>query len=106
MYFILMEVRKKFHGSFKHQIQTSDSNIKQNRKHTEIYKNKEVDLQSKYTTSHVRLFWAIGTFIIKNGDHVKIILYEQSMFEHFTTNNKRKDPIIEKRKQQIEQIII
>ena len=87
-------------------IQTSDSNIKQNRKYTEIYKNKEVDLQSKYTTSHVRLFWAIGTFIIKNGDHVKIILYEQSMFEHFTTNNKRKDPIIEKRKQQIEQIII
>ena len=87
-------------------IQTSDSNIKQNRKHTEIYKNKKADLQSKYITLHVRLFLAIGTFTIKNEDHVKIILDEQSMFEHFTTNNKRKDPIIEKRKQQIEQIII
>ncbi len=101
-----MGMRKKFHGSFKHQIQTSNSTIKQNRKHAEIYKNKVTDLQSKYIALHVGLFWAIGTFTIKNGDHVKIILDEQNMFEHFTTNNKRGDPIIEKRKQYIEQIII
>ncbi len=87
-------------------IQTSNSTIKQNRKHAEIYKNKVTDLQSKYIALHVGLFWAIGTFTIKNGDHVKIILDEQNMFEHFTTNNKRGDPIIEKRKQYIEQIII
>ena len=79
-------------------IQTLDSNIKQNRKHIEISKNKEVDLRSKYTALHVGLFWAIGTFTIKNGDHLKIILDEQNMFEHFTTNNKRKDPIIQKKK--------
>lgn len=64
------------------------------------------DLQSKYIALHVGLFWAIGTFNIKKGDHVKIILDEQNMFEHFPTNNKRKDPIVEKRKQHINQIII
>ena len=41
---------------FKHQIQTSDSTIKQNRKHAGIYKNKGTDLQSKYTGLHVELF--------------------------------------------------
>ena len=41
---------------FKHQIQTSDSTIKQNRKHAGIYKNKVTDLQSKYTGLHVELF--------------------------------------------------
>jgi hypothetical protein len=44
------------------------------------------------------LFWAIGIFTIKNGDHLEIILDEQNMFEHFTINNKRKDPIIQKKK--------
>ena len=87
-------------------IQTSNSIIKQNRKHVKIYKNKVTDLQSKYIALHVGLFWAIGTFNIKKGDHVKIILDEQNMFEHFPTNNKRKDPIVEKRKQHINQIII
>ena len=37
-------------------IQTSDSTIKQNRKHAGIYKNKVTDLQSKYTGLHVELF--------------------------------------------------
>ena len=87
-------------------IQTSDSNIKQNRKHAGIYKNKVTDLQSKYTGLYVELFWVIGTFTIRNIDHVKNILDEQNMFEHFTINNKRKDPIIQKRKQHINQIII
>jgi len=57
-------------------IQTSNSIIKQNRKHVKIYKNKVTDLQSKYIALHVGLFWAIGTFNIKKGDHVKIILDE------------------------------
>jgi len=55
-------------------IQTSQTVISQNRKHTENYKDKITKIQSKYVALHVALFWGIGTFNIKNEDSIKIKL--------------------------------
>ena len=53
----------------------------QNRKHVEGYKNKITVIQSKYVALHVALFWGIGTFNIKNEDHVKIKLDEKIIYQ-------------------------
>ena len=53
----------------------------QNRKHVESYKNKITVIQSKYVALHVALFWGIGTFNIKNEDHVKIKLDEKIIYQ-------------------------
>jgi len=86
-------------------IQTRDSVVEQNRDHAEIYKNKVTNLQSKYIALHVGLFWAVGVFIIKNNDIVKIKLDEKIMYDHFTSNSKIEDEFIEKRTQFIKQLI-
>ncbi len=75
-------------------IQTNDSIVDQNRDHTEIYKNKVTDLQSKYIALHVGLFWGIGMFIIKNQDTVKIKLDEKIMYDQWTSNLKIEDEFI------------
>ena len=54
------------------------------------------DLQSKYIALHVELFWVIEIFTIKNIDHVKNILDEQNMFEHFIINYKKKIQLFKK----------
>jgi len=86
-------------------IQTGDSTVEQNRDHAEIYKNKVTSLQSKYIALHVGLFWAVGVFIIKNKNSVKIKLDEKIMYDHFTSNLKIEDEFIEKRIQFINQLI-
>ena len=86
-------------------IQTRDSVVEQNRDHAEIYKNKVTNLQSKYIALHVGLFWAVGVFIIKNNDIIKIKLDEKIMYDHFTSNSKIEDEFIEKRTQFIKQLI-
>ena len=86
-------------------IQTGDSIAEQNRKHVEIYKDKVTNLQSKYIALHVGLFWAIGVFIIKNNDTVKIKLDEKIMYDQLTTNIEIKDELIKKRIQFIKQLI-
>ncbi len=85
--------------------QTRDSIVEQNRDHTEIYKDKVTNLQSKYIALHVGLFWGVGVFIIKNRDIVKIKLDEKIMYDHFTSNSKIEDEFIEKRIQFIKQLI-
>lgn len=87
-------------------IKTSNSTIKQSREHVEMYKNKVNNLQSKYIALHVGLFWAIGTFVIKKEDHVKIICNEKRIQEHLSAKKENEDNIIEKRKKFINQIII
>lgn len=86
-------------------IQTNDSIVDQNRDHTEIYKDKVTNLQSKYVALHVGLFWGIGNFIIKNEDTVKIKLDEKIMYEQLTSNLKIEDEFIKKRMHFIRQII-
>lgn len=86
-------------------IETGDSVVKQDREHVQMYKNKVTDLQSKYIAFHVGLFWAIGTFIIKNEDSIKVKCNEKIMFEHFKFNKKVNDEFIKKRMQFIRQLI-
>lgn len=75
-------------------IQTSDSIVEQNKEYVEIYKDKVTDLQSKYVTLHVGLFWGIGVFIFYNEDTVKIKLNEKTMYNQLTSDSKIEDEFI------------
>jgi len=72
-------------------IRTKDSIFEQSREHVEIYRDKISNLQSKYIALHIGLFWAIGVFIIKNEDHIKIKLDDKKMFDQLTSNEEIKD---------------
>jgi len=86
-------------------IETGESIAKQNREHVQMYKNKVTDLQSKYIALHVGLFWAIGVFIIKNEDSIKVKCDEKVMFEHFKFDKEINDEFIKNRMQFIKQLI-
>ncbi len=86
-------------------IQTNDSIIEQNREHVEIYKDKITNLQSKYVSLHVGLFWGIGAFIIKNQDNIKIKVDDITMYKNFTTDKIIEDEFIKKRQRFIEHLI-
>ncbi len=86
-------------------IQTNNSKVEQTREHTEIYKDKVSNLQSKYIALHVGLFWGIGTFTIKNEDNLIVKLDNNSMYEHLKLNKKNADGFIEKRTHFIRQFI-
>jgi hypothetical protein len=75
-------------------IQTNETIVSQNRKHTENHKNRITKIQSKYVALHVALFWGIGTFIIKNEDTVKIELDEKIMYEQLKLETVTKDEFI------------
>ena len=85
-------------------IKTNNIINNQERDHTETYKDKVTDIQSKYIALHVGLFWGIGVFIIKNGDSIKIKLDEKRMHDHFKSNAKIEDGSIQKRIQFIRQL--
>lgn len=86
-------------------IQTDDSIVRQNRVHTEIYKNKVTNIQSKYVALHVGIFWGVGMFIIKNRDSVKIMMDEKRMYEYFTSHSKIEDDFILEKIRFIKQLI-
>ena len=75
-------------------IQTEESLVSQNRKHTENYNNKITKIQSKYVALHVALFWGIGTFKIKNKDSIKIKLDEKIMYQQLKTEILTQDEFI------------
>ena len=70
-----------------------------------MYKDKVTDLQSKYIALHVGLFWAIGVFVIKNEDIVKIRLDDKIIYEHLKSKTIPEDGLIQKRIQFINQLI-
>jgi hypothetical protein len=86
-------------------IQDDEAKFEQARDHVEIYLDKISKEQSKYIALHVGIFWAIGRFIIKNGDVVKIMLDLKSMYEHLTGKKQNHDHFIELRINFIKQII-
>jgi hypothetical protein len=86
-------------------IQNNEIKFEQTRDHVENYLDKISKEQSKYIVLHVRIFWAIGRFIIKNGDAVKIMLDLKSMHEHLTGKKQNHDHFIESRIDFIKQII-
>jgi hypothetical protein len=65
-------------------IQDNETKFEQTRDHAKIYLDKISKEQSKYIALHVRIFWGIGRFVIKNGDAVKIMLDLKPMYEHLT----------------------
>ena len=86
-------------------IQDDKTKFEQTRDHVEYYLNKISNEQSKYIALHVGIFWAIGRFIIKNGDAVKIMLDLKSMYEDMTGKKQNHDHFIESRINFIKQII-
>ncbi|VVC05028.1 Uncharacterised protein [uncultured archaeon] len=87
-------------------IQDAETKFEQRRDHVENYLNKISKEQSKYIALHVGIFWAIGRFIIKNGDGVKIMLDLKSMYEHLTGKKQSHDHFIKSRVNFIKQIIV
>ena len=77
----------------------------QNRKHVESYKNKITVIQSKYVALHVALFWGIGTFNIKNEDHVKIKLDEKIIYQQLKNEITVHDEFIKNKIKFIENFI-
>jgi hypothetical protein len=86
-------------------IQTNQSIISQNRKHTENYKDKITKIQSKYVALHVALFWGIGTFNIKNEDSIKIKLDEEIMYQQLKMKIPIRDEFIKNKIKFIENFI-
>ena len=86
-------------------IKTNESIITQNRKHVEAYKNKITVIQSKYVALHVALFWGIGTFNIKNEDHVKIKLDEKIIYQQLKNEITFHDEFIKNKIKFIEKFI-
>lgn len=87
-------------------IQDNEAKFEQRRDHVENYLDKISNEQSKYIALHVGIFWAVGRFIIKNGDTVKIMLDQKSMYDHLTAKKQNSDPFIESRINFIKQIIV
>ena len=78
-------------------VKTADKITEQHRDHAEIYLDIVSPEQSKYIALHVGIFWSIGTFLIKNGDSVKVMLDSKEMFEHLEKNHLIEDEFIQKR---------
>jgi len=86
-------------------VQNDETKIAQYREQSEIYLDKISVEQSKYIALHVGIFWCIGTFIIKNGDTVKIMLDSKAMYDHLFNNTISSDSFIETRTGFIKQLI-
>ena len=86
-------------------IQNEKTNVEQYREQAENYLDIVSVEQSKYIALHVGIFWCIGTFIIKNGDIVKIMLDSKTMYDHLSNNNVSTDFFIERREGFIKQLI-
>lgn len=86
-------------------IQNDEIIYDQTRDHAKIFLDKISIEQSKYIALHVGIFWGIGRFIIKNGDTIKILVDEKSMYENLTGNNQSQDSLIRSRTSFIKQII-
>jgi len=86
-------------------IQTDGKSVEQKREHAEIYLDKVTVDQSKYISLHVAMFWAIGVYIVKNEDTIKIMISSKPMYEHLSENKKHSDLFIETRTGFIRQLI-
>ena len=86
-------------------IENSQTRSEENRIHAEYFYNIVTPEQSKYIALHVGIFWSIGRFIVKNGDIVKIMLDQKSMFDRLVKNKLTEEVFIERRMKFIDQII-
>ncbi len=86
-------------------IENTQSRSEESRIHTEYFYNIVTPEQSKYIALHVGIFWSIGRFIIKNGDVIKVMLDQKSMFDRLAKNELTDDIFVEGRIKFIDQII-
>ena len=86
-------------------IKNSQTRSQESRIHAEYFYDKVTIEQSKYIALHVGIFWGVGRFIIKNGDIVKVMLDQRSMFDRLVKNKLTDDTFIERKMQFITQII-
>ena len=86
-------------------IENSKTRSEESRVHAEYFYNIVTPEQSRYIALHVGIFWSIGRFIVKNGDTVKIMLDQRSMFDRLVKNKPTDDVFIERRMKFIDQII-
>jgi hypothetical protein len=86
-------------------IENSKTRSEESRVHVEYFYNIVTPEQSRYIALHVGIFWSIGRFIVKNGDTVKVMLDQRSMFDRLVKNKSTDDVFIEKRMKFIDQII-
>src|SRR5689334_1721013 len=86
-------------------IQDGETKFEQKRDHVEDYLYKISNEQSRYIALHVGIFWAVGRFIIKNGDTVKIMLDQKSMYEYLTGKKQPTDQFVESKIKFIKQLI-
>lgn len=86
-------------------IENSQTRSEESRIHAEYFYNIVTPEQSKYIALHVGIFWSIGRFIIRNGDMIKVMLDQKSMFDRLVKNKLTDDIFIERRMKFIDQII-
>ncbi|MDE1811537.1 MAG: hypothetical protein KGH86_00420 [Thaumarchaeota archaeon] len=86
-------------------IENTQSRSEESRVHAEYFYNIVTQEQSKYIALHVGIFWSIGRYIIKNGDVIKVMLDQKSMFDRLVKNQPTDDIFIERRIIFIDQII-
>lgn len=86
-------------------IENSKTRSEESRVHAEYFYNIVTPEQSKYIALHVGIFWSIGRFIVKNGDTIKVMLDQRSMFDRLVKNKQTDDVFIERRMKFIDQII-
>ena len=86
-------------------IKTKDILKIQSRDHIEKYKNKVTDIQSNFVALHVGLFWAIGVFIVKNEDTIRIKLEDETMIRNLKSKLNTDDEFIKNRIHFINQLI-
>lgn len=86
-------------------IENSKTRSEESRVHAEYFYDIVTPEQSRYIALHVGIFWSIGRFIVKNGDIVKVMLDQRSMFDRLVKNKLTDDGFIEKRMTFIDQII-
>jgi len=86
-------------------IQNEENNVEQHRDHAENYLDRVSVEESKYIALHVGIFWCIGSFIIKNGDTVKLMLDSKSIYDHLSNNATSTDSFIETRTSFIRQLM-
>ena len=86
-------------------IENSSTRSEESRVHAEYFYNIVTPEQSRIIALHVGIFWSIGRFIVKNGDTVKVMLDQRSMFDRLVKNKSTDDVFIERRMKFIDQII-
>lgn len=86
-------------------IRTGDDIARQSRVHADIYLDRVTPEQSGYIALHVGLFWAIGVFIIKDGDDITIMTDSESAYGHLSGSENTTDKMAFDRKRFIDGLI-